>query len=57
MAGVPEMNEQWFFGIEGKYQWTEDLEFDDAAVLGGRDLDTNTSADNWRIGAKTGFVF
>jgi outer membrane protein W len=50
------MNDQWFLGIEGKYQWTEDLEFDDVRY-DGRDLETNTSADNWRIGAKIGFAF
>jgi opacity protein-like surface antigen len=50
------MNDQWFLGIETKYQWTEDLEFDDFGV-NGRDVDTETSADNWRIGARVGFVF
>jgi opacity protein-like surface antigen len=50
------MDDQWFLGIETKYQWTEDLEFDDFG-FDGRDFDTETSADNWRIGARVGFVF
>ncbi len=56
-AGIDyNFHDQWFFGIEGKYQFTDDLEFDDV----GRadvDVDTDTSADNWRVGAKVGFVF
>lgn len=50
------MDDFWFLGLETKYQWTEDLEFDDFGI-NGRDFDTKTSADNWRIGAKIGFVF
>jgi opacity protein-like surface antigen len=56
-AGIDyNFNDRWFFGIEGKYQVTDDLEFDDV----GRaevDVDTETSADNWRVGAKVGFIF
>jgi outer membrane protein W len=56
-AGIDyKFNEQWFVGIEGKYQFTEELEFDD---LGDADVDveTETSADNWRVGAKIGYMF
>jgi hypothetical protein len=38
-----------FIGINGKYQVTEDLEFDN--------FDTNTSADNWRVGGQLGLMF
>jgi len=50
------MSDYWFLGIESKYQWTDDLEFDDVGN-DGRDIETNTSADNWRVGARVGFVF
>jgi len=50
------MNDAWFLGLETKYQWTDDLEFDDIGP-GEQDFDTETSADNWRIGAKVGFLF
>ena len=50
------MDDFWFLGLETKYQWTEDLKFDDVGI-NGRDFDTKTSADNWRIGARVGFVF
>jgi len=43
------MSNQWFIGINGKYQFTDDLEFDD--------FDTKTSADNWRVGAQIGYMF
>ena len=43
------MTKEWFLGINGKYQITEDLEFDN--------IDTKTSADNWRVGAQIGFMF
>lgn len=47
------MSEQWFLGVNGKYQWTEDLEFD----IRGEDVETDTSADNWRVGAQIGMMF
>jgi outer membrane protein W len=47
------MSEQWFLGVNGKYQWTEDLEFD----IRGEDIETDTSADNWRVGAQIGMMF
>jgi hypothetical protein len=47
------MSDQWFIGINGKYQFTEDLEFD----VRGEDIETNTSADNWRLGAQVGMMF
>lgn len=47
------MSDQWFLGINGKYQFTEDLEFD----IKGEDVDTDTSADNWRVGAQIGLMF
>lgn len=47
------LSNQWFIGINGKYQFTEDLDFD----YRGEDIDTNTSADNWRVGAQVGMMF
>jgi outer membrane protein W len=47
------MSEQWFLGVNGKYQWTENLEFD----IRGEDIETDTSADNWRVGAQIGMMF
>jgi len=51
------MSAQWFLGIEGKYQFTEDLEFDNVELLDGGDVETNISANNWRVGAKIGYMF
>ena len=39
----------WVMGLNFKYQFTEDLEFND--------YNTNTKATNWRIGPRIGFVF
>jgi hypothetical protein len=39
----------WFFGINGKYQFTEDIELDDE--------ETDTNANNWRVGAQLGVMF
>ena len=47
------ISNQWFIGINGKYQFTEDLNF----KVRGEDIDTNTSADNWRVGAQVGLMF
>ena len=47
------LNNQWFIGINGKYQFTEDLEFE----VEGEDVDANSSADNWRVGAHVGLMF
>ncbi len=47
------MSKEWFIGINGKYQFTDDLSFD----VRGRDIDTNTSANNWRVGAQIGYMF
>jgi outer membrane protein W len=47
------MSEQWFLGINGKYQWTEKLEFD----IRGEDVETDTRADNWRAGVQIGMMF
>lgn len=41
----------WFFGINGKYQITEDIE------LGSDDEETDTNANNWRVGAHIGVMF
>jgi len=41
----------WFFGINGKYQFTEEIE------LGSRDVETNTNANNYRVGAQVGVMF
>lgn len=43
------MSEQWLIGINAKYQFTDDLEFDE--------VDTETSADNYRVGAHIGMMF
>jgi hypothetical protein len=47
------MSEQWFLGINGKYQWTEKLEFE----IRGEDVETDTRADNWRAGVQIGMMF
>jgi hypothetical protein len=44
---------QWFIGINGKYQFTDDLELNAL----GEDIETNTHADNWRVGAQVGARF
>jgi hypothetical protein len=41
----------WFFGVNGKYQFTEDIE------LGSDDEETDTNANNWRVGAQLGVMF
>jgi hypothetical protein len=41
----------WFFGINGKYQFTEDIE------LGPEDIETDTNASNFRVGAQIGVMF
>jgi opacity protein-like surface antigen len=46
-------SKMWFVGINGKYQFTEDLEFD----VQGEDVETDSSADNWRVGAHVGMMF
>jgi len=43
------LNKEWFLGINAKYQFTDDLEFDN--------YDTKTSADNFRVGAQIGYMF
>jgi opacity protein-like surface antigen len=43
------INKDWFIGINGKYQFTDDLEFDN--------IDTSTNANNWRVGAQVGLMF
>ena len=43
----------WFLGINGKYQFTEDLEFE----VRDQNIETKTSADNWRVGAHVGLMF
>ena len=47
------MSDQWFLGINGKYQFTEKLEFD----IMGEDVETDTRADNWRAGVQIGMMF
>jgi opacity protein-like surface antigen len=47
------INDKLFIGINGKYQMTEDLSFD----VHGYDIDTKTSADNWRAGVQIGYMF
>lgn len=41
------LNNQWFVGINGKYQITEEID------IAGSD----TKADNWRAGAQVGLMF
>ena len=41
----------WFFGINGKYQMTEEIE------LGDDDVETDMNANNWRVGAQIGVMF
>lgn len=41
----------WFFGINGKYQFTEDIE------IGSQDVETDTNANNFRVGAQIGITF
>ena len=43
------LSKEWFIGINAKYQFTDDLEFDN--------VDTETSADNFRVGAQVGYMF
>jgi len=43
------LSKDWFIGINAKYQFTDDLEFDN--------IDTETSADNFRVGAHVGMMF
>lgn len=43
------LSKEWFLGINAKYQFTDDLEFDN--------IDTSTSADNFRVGAHVGMMF
>ena len=43
------INKEWFIGINAKYQFTDDLEFDN--------VDTSTSASNFRVGAHVGLMF
>ena len=47
------MSNQWFIGINGKYQFTDDLKFD----VKGIDIETDTNANNWRVGAQVGLMF
>jgi opacity protein-like surface antigen len=47
------LNNQWFIGINGKYQFTEDLEFE----VEGEDVETSANANNWRAGVQVGYMF
>jgi opacity protein-like surface antigen len=47
------LSNQWFIGINAKYQITDDLEFE----LRDQDVETDTSADNFRVGAQIGYMF
>jgi outer membrane protein W len=47
-------SKEWFMGINAKYQFTDDLEFD---VRGEDDYETDTSADNFRVGLQVGYMF
>ena len=41
----------WFFGVNGKYQFTEDIE------VGDDDTETDSNANNWRAGVHVGIMF
>ncbi len=43
----------WFIGINGKYQFTDNLSFD----VQGSNINTSTNVNNWRVGAQIGFMF
>jgi len=47
------LSKQLFIGLNGKYQWTEDMEFG----ISGEDIKTDTSAENWRAGMQVGLMF
>jgi outer membrane protein W len=47
------MSKEWFIGINAKYQFTDDLEFE----VRDQDINTKTSADNFRVGAHIGYMF
>jgi outer membrane protein W len=47
------LSKAWFIGINGKYQFTDDLELE----FDEDDVETDTSADNWRVGAQIGYMF
>jgi hypothetical protein len=50
-ADVSYKSGAWFFGINGKYQFTEDVE------IGTNDVHTDTNANNFRVGAHIGLMF
>ncbi|MEW6585455.1 MAG: outer membrane beta-barrel protein [Nitrospirota bacterium] len=41
----------FFIGIDGKYHFTEDIE------IGDGDIETDTNANNWRVGGHVGLMF
>jgi len=45
------ISDQWFIGINGKYQFTEDIK------LKSGDVGATTKANNWRGGAQVGLIF
>ena len=47
------LSKEWFIGINAKYQFTDDLEFE----VRDQDINTKTSADNFRVGAHIGYMF
>jgi opacity protein-like surface antigen len=47
------LSSQWFIGINGKYQFTDDLELE----AKDQDIKKDVSADNWRVGAQVGLMF
>ena len=60
VSGVPRDKDSAVGGIVSEYlpgwSWNrrgEDLEFD----IRGEDIETDTSADNWRVGAQIGMMF
>jgi len=50
---IYKLNNQWFIGINGKYQITEKLSLE----AGDEDVETDVKANNWRAGAQVGLMF
>ncbi len=45
------MSDQWFIGLNGKYQFTEDM------TIKVGDFKSSAKANNWRGGAQVGLIF
>jgi outer membrane protein with beta-barrel domain len=47
------LGNQWYLGLNAKYQATQDI----TVHVRGTDVETDTSASNWRIGGQIGMTF